>query len=91
MIELYYFVKTNMVYLAGFSAALQIIGTLILALFSFHGIKISPSTNVFVNDKPATHVTIVSDWLFAARIGLVILLAGIFLSGIAGVIASASA
>jgi hypothetical protein len=88
MIELYIFVKTYMVYLVGFSAILQIIGTLVLALFSFEGIKISPSPNVCVNGNPVTHVTIINGWLLAARVGLIILLVGIFISGIAGVIAS---
>jgi len=87
MIEFYHFVKTYMVYLVGFSAILQIIGSLVLALFSFKGIKITPSSNVHVNGKPVTHVTIVYGWFLAARAGLIILLVGIFLSGIAGVIA----
>lgn len=91
MIEFYTFVKTNMVYLVGLSAILQIIGTLVLALFSFSGIKISPSSNTFVNGKPVTHVTIVGGWLRAAQVGLILLLAGIFISGIAGVIASVPA
>jgi hypothetical protein len=91
MIELCNFVKTNMVYLVGFSAILQIIGTLVLALFSFKGIKITPSPNVHVNGKPVTHVTIVNGWLLAARAGLIILLVGLFLAGIAGVIASVPA
>lgn len=91
MIELYNFVKNNMVYLVGFSAILQIIGTLVLAMFSFDGIKITPSPNARVNGKPVTHVTIVNGWLLAARAGLIILLVGLFLSGIAGVIASVPA
>lgn len=91
MIQLYNFVKTNMVYLVGFSAFLQIIGTLVLALFSFEGVKITPSPNVRVNDKPVTHVTIVNDWLLAAPAGLIILLVGSFLAGVAGVIASVPA
>lgn len=88
MIELYLFVKTNMVYLVGLSAILQIIGTLVLALFSFSGIKISPSPNTFVNGKPVTHVTIVDIWLRTARVGLILLLVGIFISGIIGIIAA---
>lgn len=90
MTEFYTFIKNNMTYLVGLSAVLQIIGTLVLALFSFHGIKITASSNVFVNGKPNTHVAIVSGWLRAAQVGLILLLLGIFISGIAGVIASAS-
>jgi len=88
MIDLYTFVRSNMVCLGILSAILQFIGTLVLALFSFSGIKISPSQNTFVNGKPITHVTIVGGWLRAARVGLIFLLAGIFISGIASVIAS---
>lgn len=79
-----------MTYLVGFSAVLQIIGTLILALFSFHGIKITASHNTYVNNKPITHVTIVPGWLRAAQIGLIILLLGIFISGMASIIGSAN-
>lgn len=88
MIDLYTLVETNMVCLVGLSAILQIIGTLVLALFSFCGIKISPSKKTFENGKPITHVTIVGGWLRAAQVGLILLLAGIFISGITGVIAS---
>lgn len=88
MTELYTFLKTNMVYLVGFSAILQIIGTLVLALFSFKGIRITPNPNVFVGGNPITHVAMVNGWLLAARAGLIVLLVGIFISGIAGVIAS---
>ena len=91
MIEVYNLIKTNMVYLVGVSAVLQFTGTLLLALFSINGIKIDPEKSVRVNNKPITHVSIVNGWLSAARIGLIILLVGIFLSGIAGVISLISA
>ncbi len=77
-----------MVYLVGTSAILQIIGTVLLGLFSFKGIKITPSLNVNVNSNPHTHVTIVKSWLVTARVGLIVLLGGIFISGIVGVIDS---
>lgn len=86
MIDLYAFDESNMVHLVGLYAILQIIGTLVLALFSFRGIKISPSSNTFVSGKPVTHVTIVAPWLRAAQVGLVLLLVGLFISGIKGII-----
>lgn len=88
MADLYVFIKNNMTYLVGFSAVLQIIGTLVLALFSFNGIKITASQNTYVNNKPITHVTLAPGWLAAAQIGLIILLLGIFISGIASIIGS---
>lgn len=88
MTEIYMFIKTNMVCLVSVSAIMQIIGTLVLALFSFFGIEITPSNNNFANNKPITHVTMNGRWLVAARLGLIILLLGIFLSGVAGVVAS---
>jgi len=91
MAELYTFVKSNMIYLVGLSAILQILGTLVLALFSFSGIKITESKNTFVNKKPVTHVTIVGIWLLAAQVGLILLLVGIFISGMAGIVAAVPA
>lgn len=90
MNELYTLVTTNTVYLIGLSAILQLIGTLVLALFSFRGIKVSPSPDTFINGKPSAHVTIVGGWLRAAQVGLILLLLGIFISGVAGVITAAS-
>jgi len=89
MFDLSIFVKDHMVYLVGLSAILQIIGTLVLALFSFRGIKVSPSLTTYVNGKAVTHVTIVDGWLRAAQIGLTLLLVGISLSGVASVIDAA--
>lgn len=88
MIDFYLFVKNNMAYITGLSAGLQIIGTLVLALFSFKGLQISQSPNVSRNGKPITHVTIINGWLLAAQTALIILLAGIFIAGVSGVIAS---
>ena len=91
MTEIYIFIKANMVCMVLISAVMQIIGTLVLALFSFFGIEITVSKNNFSNGKPITHVTMNERWLGAARLGLIILLLGIFLSGAAGVAASVQA
>lgn len=74
----------NPVYLWVFIAVtLQIAGTLILGLFSFNGIKITSSPNVYVNNKPVTHTSIDPKWLVWAQRGLLMLLVGITISGIA--------
>ena len=77
----------NMVYISGISAALQTIGTLTLVLFSFNGVKISDISSI--NGEPASHVTIVRGWLNAARIGSILLLFGIFASGILAIVSFA--
>lgn len=89
MVAFFEFIKTNMFATVLVATALQIIGTAILALFSFKGIVISVSNNVRVNNKPVTHVEINSKWLRASQIALVLLLAGIAISGI-GSLASIS-
>lgn len=65
------------------SGALQIVGTAILGLFSFYGLKVQPSSTVFVSGNPATHVSISKGWVNVARAGLLLLLVGIFLGSMA--------
>lgn len=65
------------------AVALQITGTAILGLFSFNGIKIEQSSNAYVNGKPVTHTSVDLKWLAWARAGLVLLLIGIFIAGVA--------
>lgn len=74
----------NPIYIWVFIAvALQIVGTTILGLFSFKGIKIESSPNVFVNGKPVTHTSVDPKWLVLAQAGLLMLLLGIAIGGIA--------
>lgn len=66
------------------SVALQIIGTAILGLFSFYGLTITQSQTVFSKGQPMAHVSVNTKWLQGARAALILLLLGIFLSGMAG-------
>lgn len=68
-------------YLTGFGAALQIAGTAALGLFSFEGLKITPSNGVNSGGRPLTTVTVNSRWVTAGKVGLVLLLAGIAAAG----------
>ena len=86
-------IKANMVLVATFATLLQVVGTLLLSLFSFLGIKITstntPNEKVTIGGKPITHVTIVKGWLVAAKVGLLLLLFGIILSGAASIASAA--
>jgi heme A synthase len=77
------FVKEHMYLTVFFSSAFQVIGTLILGLFSFCGLKIETSDKVFEKGKGITHVSVDTKWLNWARFGLLLLIVGIFLGGMA--------
>lgn len=62
------------------AAALQIIGTVILALFSFWGVKISENKNAYF--EGVQNVSIHPRWLKAARFGLFFLVIGIVISAV---------
>lgn len=64
------------------SIALQLFGSVLLAAFSFRGIRIEESPNTFANGKPLTHVRADPKWLKWARVGLVALCAGLVLSSV---------
>lgn len=76
-------VKEHMYLTVFFSSAFQVIGTLILGLFSFCGLKIKTSDQVFHKGKGFTQVTMSTKWLNWARFGLLLLIIGIFLGGMA--------
>ena len=65
----------------------QILGTTVLALFSFYGIKISENKNAYVEGM--IDVKISPNWLRASQVALAVLLVGIVISGGAS-LASAS-
>lgn len=77
------FVSSNLYLIIFLSSALQVLGTAALGLFSFYGLKIEAAANVMVKGKPVTHVSVSKGWLVVARIALIVLLAGIFLGGMA--------
>lgn len=64
------------------STSLQLIGTILVTLFSFYGIKIDSSADTFVNNKPVTHTYIDKKWLNIARAGLTFLVLGIAVSAL---------
>ncbi|WP_410474336.1 hypothetical protein [Guyparkeria sp. TX1] len=85
------FANNYMTHIIATGAILQIVGTVVLTLFSFNGLKIERDETVRVNDKPVTHVSMNTSWLRFARIALVILLFGITISGLAGIIGASTA
>ena len=64
-----------------FATFLQVLGTLVLALFSFYGLKISENKDAYL--EGIQKVEIKTCWLRASQIALIILLLGIVLSGLA--------
>lgn len=87
MCGLFEFVKTNMFYVVFLATFLQVLGTLVLALFSFYGLKISENKEAYI--EGVQKVEMKTCWLRASQFALVILLIGIALSGVAS-LASAS-
>lgn len=77
------FIKEHMYLTVFLSSAFQVMGTLILGLFSFCGLKIETSDKVFLEGKGATRVSMNTKWLNWARFGLLLLIIGIFLGGMA--------
>lgn len=58
------------------SVLLQIVGTVMVTLFSFYGLKIKTDTTVFSEGTPKSNVYVDESWLNIARIGLVLLVIG---------------
>jgi len=81
MCGLFEFVKANMFCVTFFATFLQVLGTLVLALFSFYGLKISENKDAYL--EGIQKVEIKTCWLRASQIALIILLLGIVLSGLA--------
>ncbi|MFA6020902.1 MAG: hypothetical protein WC722_11630 [Rhodospirillales bacterium] len=76
------FVRTYLFFTTFFAYSVQIIATVVLAGFSFYGIKINVQNNVRTNGLPITHVSIDSCWFMIAKCSLLCLIFGIFLSGL---------
>lgn len=87
MIGLFEFIKSNMFCVALLATALQAVGTLVLALFSFYGLSITESKEAYIEGVPK--VVIKNGWLRASQVALLLLLLGILFSGLAS-LASAS-
>ncbi len=75
-----------MTYLSIIATCLQIIGSFILALFSFKGIQIKEYNNIYFNSEKATHVRISTKWQLYGCIGLTFLTIGLIMAGIIDII-----
>jgi hypothetical protein len=62
------------------ATVLQVLGTVLLALFSFYGFTASPNPAAYL--EHTQKVEFDPRWIWAARVGLLFLILGIFLSGI---------
>ena len=87
MCGLFEFIKGNMFCVTLLATALQAVGTLVLALFSFYGLSITEDKDAYL--KGILKVEVKNVWLRASQVALVLLLLGILLSGLAS-LASAS-
>lgn len=63
------------------ATSLQVVGTLVLALFSFYGLHIGENEDAYNEGVPKVEVK--PYWLRASQVALIVLLFGIFLSGLA--------
>lgn len=62
------------------SVLLQVVGTVMITLFSFYGLKIKTDSTVYSEGTPKSNVYIDEVWLNIARIGLVLLILGMLSS-----------
>ncbi|MDK9721627.1 MAG: hypothetical protein OEL53_10640 [Rhodospirillales bacterium] len=76
------FVRNHLFLTTFFAYSVQIVATVVLACFSFYGIKINVQNNVRTNGLPITHVSIDDHWFMFAKFALLGLVFGIFLSGL---------
>lgn len=84
---LFEFVKNHMFCITFLATALQVLGTSVLALFSFYGLSITENKDAYIEGVPK--IEIKNCWLRASQVALIVLLLGILLSGVAS-LASAS-
>jgi hypothetical protein len=81
MSGLFEFIKTHMFCVTLFATFFQVLGTLVLALFSFYGLRISENKEAYF--EGVQKVEIKTCWLHASQAALVVLLLGIAFSGLA--------
>jgi len=79
MADVFQIIKEHMFAVVLWATVLQIAGTIVLALFSFYGIKISENVGAYIEGIQKVEVNM--NWLRAAQGALVVLLVGIVLSG----------
>ena len=83
MSGLFELVKSYMCWTLVAATALQFVGTAILAAFSFWGIKIAENKDAYLVGIQKVEMS--NKWLRAAQLGLITLLLGIGLSGLASI------
>lgn len=81
------FVQENVFSVVFTGAVLQILGSAILGLFSFLGLKVTENKDAYV--EGALMVEVPKGWMLSAKISLVVLLVGVTLSAL-GALASIS-
>ena len=70
MCGLFEFIKSNMFCVTLLATALQAVGTLVLALFSFYGLSITEDKDAYMEGVPK--VEIKNGWLRASQVALVL-------------------
>lgn len=73
------FIKVHMLAVVLCATLLQFVGTTVLALFSFYGIKISENKDAYNEGVQKVEVSL--KWLRASQAALAVLLVGIVVSG----------
>ena len=79
MLSLIHCIKENMFAMTLLATVLQVLGTIVLALFSFYGIKISDNEAGYCEGIQKVEIDI--KWLRASQCALVALVVGLVLSG----------
>ena len=79
---LFMLIKTNLFVAIWLAGLLQIVGSAMLGLFGFSGLKITQSANVAANNTPTTFVSVNKGWAFIGRVGLALVLIGTALSSL---------
>lgn len=71
--------RENMLTVTLLATVLQVFGTIVLALFSFYGIKISDNNDAYIEGIQKVEISI--KWLRASQGALIALVLGLILSG----------
>lgn len=79
MLTLLQLIKANMFAVTLLATVLQVLGTIVLALFSFYGIRISDNKDAYLEGIQKIEISV--KWLRASQGALVALVVGIVLSG----------
>lgn len=81
MCRIFELIRSHMFYIVLFATFFQVSGTLVLALFSFYGLKITENKEAYI--EGVQKVEIKTCWLRASQAALLLLVIGIVFSGLA--------